>query len=89
MRKQKTETFPRGEFADRLSALCAAAANSGLSADAIAETLERHAEALRVHAAIGWVHPSAPVKYANVGGNGNLVQRLTAAIKGEYAIREE
>jgi hypothetical protein len=89
MRKQKTQNFPAAEFNDRLSSLLAAAANSGLNSDDIASTLERHAVALRVHSAKAWRHPSAPATYEKVGGSGNLVQRLSAAIRGEYALDDD
>jgi hypothetical protein len=85
---RKTENFPRGEFRDRLDQLLAAASRAGISDSALAESLHRCADALAVRAAMRWVHPSVPPKYASTGGNGSLVERLKAAIKGEYALKD-
>jgi hypothetical protein len=76
-------SFPVAEFGDRLDALIAAASNAGLSADAITEKLEAAAKVLQISAAINWVHGSVPPTYARVGGDGNVVARLTAALRGE------
>jgi hypothetical protein len=79
----KTTPFPREEFRDRLDALLAAASAAGMSDAAIAESLEWRAEALRVNAAVNWTHSGIAPKYTTVGGSGNVVERLTVAIRGE------
>jgi hypothetical protein len=86
---RKPENFPRQEFRDRLDQLLAAASHAGVSDDILADALQRRADALRVSAAVGWRHPSAPVKYETVGGSGNVVERLKSAIRGENALKDK
>jgi hypothetical protein len=86
MRKQKDAPFPRNEFTDRLDALLAAASTAGISNLEIAFKLEGRAQSYRERHVM-----TAPVESAGVlpkvtryEGNGNMVQRVAAAIRGEY-----
>jgi hypothetical protein len=81
MFKTKTTTaFPRHEFSDRLDALLAAASNSGMSDADIADSLEACANNLRHRVAVNFSH--AP-NISRDGGEGNAVERLVAALRGE------
>jgi hypothetical protein len=86
MRKQKNDPFPRSEFRDRLDAILAAGERAGIALTEIAGMLEGRAAGLRQHHTM-----SAPVESAGIlpkttvyDGRGNLVERVTAALKGEY-----
>jgi hypothetical protein len=86
MRKSKNpETFPAGEFKDRLSALLSAASKSGLGDGVIAAALENHVRSYRErHLMMSPVESANTVpKLTRVGGNGSLRDRLTAALRGE------
>jgi hypothetical protein len=85
MRKSDTtkQFFP---FTERLDALLADASRSGISDLEIAGKLEGRAQSFRERHVM-----TTPVESANilpkttvVGGNGNIVQRVSAAIRGEY-----
>jgi hypothetical protein len=88
MRKHPKDTaqFPKNEFADRLDTLLAAASTAGVSNLEISRMLAARAEGYRQRHVM-----TAPVESAGVlprvtryEGNGTLVERVTAAIRGEY-----
>jgi hypothetical protein len=86
MRKQKPETFPRGEFSDRLDQLLSAASRAGISDLEIASTLSGRSQSYRERHVM-----SAPVESAGVlpkttvyTDSGGLRERISAALKGEW-----
>jgi hypothetical protein len=84
MRKQKPETFPRGEFGDQLDQLLSAASRAGLGELEIANALIGRAQRYRErHAMLEPVEAARVVKTTVVGGDGNLAQRLGALLRGE------
>jgi hypothetical protein len=85
MRKQKDDPFPRSEFRDRFDALITAGERSGISLAEIAALLEGRAIGLRQrHTAAEPVESARMPRTTVVGGNGNIAQRLVAAVRGEY-----
>jgi hypothetical protein len=78
--KSKSEAMPF-PFGDRLDALLAEASRAGVGDASLSRTLRDRASKFGMNSA--WAHGSVTPQHVRIGGDGTVVDRLVAAVRGQ------